>query len=122
MNKPLLKDLQELVNANIITEDIATQITGYYRSKETPPSNKFNLVLGILGAILVGSGIILLVAHNWDILNKFTKTVLAFLPLAIAQAICIYAIIRKRESRVWQESSAAFLFCTVSASIAMISQ
>jgi uncharacterized membrane protein len=122
MNNPFLKDLQELMNANIITEDIARQITEYYRSKETPPSNKFNLVLGILGAILVGSGIILLVAHNWDIFNKFTKTILAFLPLVIAQAICVYAIVRKRESRVWQESSAAFLFCTVPASIAMISQ
>jgi uncharacterized membrane protein len=122
MNKPLIKDLQELVSANIITEDISRQISEYYRSKETTPSNKFNLVLGILGAILVGSGIILLVAHNWDVLNKLTKTILAFLPLAIAQAICVFALVRKRENRVWQESSAAFLFCTVPASIAMISQ
>lgn len=122
MNKTLIKDLQELVNANIITEDTARQITHYYRAKENSPSNKFNLVLGILGAILVGSGIVLLVAHNWDAMNKLTKTILAFLPLAIAQAICVYAIVRKRESHVWQESSAAFLFCIVPASIAMISQ
>lgn len=122
MNKPLLKDLQELVNANIITDDTARQITEYYQAKENSPSNKFNLVLGILGALLLGTGIILLVAHNWDVFNRLTKTILAFLPLVIAQAICIYAIVRKRESRVWQESSATFLFCTVAASIAMISQ
>lgn len=122
MNNPLLKDLQELVNANIITEDTARQITEYYQAKENTPSNKFNLVLGILGAMLLGSGIILLVAHNWDVFNRLTKTILAFLPLVIAQAICIYAIVRKKESHVWQESSATFLFCTVAASIAMISQ
>lgn len=122
MNKPLLKDLQELVDANIISVDTARQITEYYQAKENAPSNKFNLVLGILGAILLGSGVILLVAHNWDIFNRFTKTILSFLPLAIAQAICIYTIARKRESRVWQEGSATFLFLTVPASIAMISQ
>lgn len=122
MNNPLLKDLQELVNANVITADTARQITEYYQAKENTPSNKFNLVLGILGAILLGSGVILLVAHNWDVFNRLTKTILAFLPLVIAQAICIYAIVRKRESRVWQEGSATFLFCTVPASIAMISQ
>lgn len=122
MNNPLLKDLQELVNANIITADTATQITEYYQAKENTSPNKFNLVLGILGAILLGSGVILLVAHNWDVFNRLTKTILAFLPLVIAQAICTYAIVRKRESRVWQEASAIFLFCTVPASIAMISQ
>jgi len=122
MNKPLTKDLQELVDANIITADTAHQITDYYQAKRETPSNKLNLVLGILGAILVGSGIILLVAHNWDELNRVTKTLLSFLPLAIAQVISIYAIIRKRDSRVWQEGSATFLFCTVPTSIAMISQ
>lgn len=122
MNKPLLKDLQDLVDANIITADTARQITEYYQAKENAPSNKFNLVLGILGAILLGSGVILLVAHNWDVFNKLTKTILAFLPLVIAQAICVYAIVRKRENRVWQEGSATFLFFTVAASIAMISQ
>lgn len=122
MNNPFLKDLQELVNANLITTDTARQITEYYQAKENTSSNKFNLVLGILGAILLGSGVILLVAHNWDVFNRLTKTILAFLPLAIAQALCIYALVRKRESRVWQEGSATFLFCTVPASIAMISQ
>ncbi|WP_207511501.1 DUF2157 domain-containing protein [Longitalea luteola] len=122
MNKPLIKDLQELVAANIITSDTASRITDYYQARRDSTTNKFNIVLGILGAILVGSGIILLVAHNWDQLHRITKTMLAFLPLAIAHAICIYALIRKKESRVWQEGSASFLFCTIPATIAMVSQ
>src|SRR5262245_22954072 len=110
MSKPLLKDLQELVSNNIITPETAEQITRYYDSKQEPPSNKFNIVLGILGAILVGSGIVLLLAHNWELMNKTVKSIVAFLPLAIAQSLCIYTLVRKKENRVWQEVSATLLF------------
>jgi uncharacterized membrane protein len=122
MSKPLRNNLQELVEANIISADTAQRITDYYESKKDTSTNKFNLVLGILGAILVGSGVILLIAHNWDNLNKFTKTLFAFLPLAITQAVCLYTILRKKDNKVWQESSAVLLFFTVPAAISVISQ
>lgn len=122
MSKPNAKDLEELVTANIITPETAQQIVAYYEAKKNTPSNKFTIVLGILGAILVGSGIILLIAHNWDDLSKTTKTILAFLPLAITQALAIYTMVRKNDNRTWQEISATLLFFAVPASISMISQ
>lgn len=122
MSKLLLNDLQELVEAKIITADTAQQITDYYQSKSNTPSNKFNLVLGILGAILVGSGIVLLIAHNWDELNKIAKTIIAFVPLVLAQAACVYTLLRKKENRAWQEGSATLLFFAVATCMALISQ
>ncbi len=122
MSKPLLKDLPELVKAGIITPDTAQKITEYYQSQKGTPSNKFNPVLGILGALLVGFGIILVVAHNWDDLNRLTQTILAFLPLALTQGLCVYTLLRKKESMAWRESSAALLFFAVAACISLISQ
>jgi uncharacterized membrane protein len=122
MSKPLLKDLQELVNANIITPDIARNIEQYYQNKKEAPSERFNIVLGILGALLVGSGIVLLVAHNWDEMPRSVQTIFAFLPMAVGQALCIFTLLRKKENTAWRESSSIILFFSVASCIALISQ
>ncbi|MEO0902648.1 MAG: DUF2157 domain-containing protein [Bacteroidota bacterium] len=67
-------------------------------------------------------GNILIIAHNWDELSRFTKTCFAFLPLIIGQLLCGYTLLKKRESTAWRESSSAFLFFAVGASIALVSQ
>ena len=46
----------------------------------------------------------------------------AFLPLVIGQLICIYVILKKEESIGWREGAAVFLYCTVGASISLVSQ
>lgn len=122
MSKPLLKDLPELVKAGIITPETAEKITAYYESQKSTPSNKFTIVLGILGALLAGFGIVLVVAHNWEVLNRLTQTVLAFIPLAVTQALCIYTVLKKKDSMAWRESSAVLLFFAIAACISLISQ
>lgn len=116
------KELTELVDVGIISESTAENIRNYFLSKEKPQTNRLVLVFGILGAILVGLGIILILAHNWDNLSTFTKTLLAFIPLLIGQGLCAFTIIKKTESIVWRESSAVFLSFAVGASISLISQ
>ena len=122
MNSPLLKDLQELVSANVLTPDAAEQIAQYYQSKKDASTGRFNVVLGILGALLVGSGIVLLVAHNWDEMSRPAQTILAFFPLALGQALCIFTLLRKKENIAWRESSSAILFFAVASCMALISQ
>src|SRR5688572_11183052 len=122
MSNPLLRDLQELVTANILTPDTADQIERYYRNKNKEPDGKFNIVLGILGALLVGSGIVLLVAHNWDDMPRPMKTVFAFLPLALGQVLCFFTLVKKRNNIVWRESSSVILFFAVASCMALISQ
>ena len=118
----MIKDLPELIEANVISQETAERISDYYHQKKNKEPNRLIAVFGIIGAILVGMGIILIVAHNWDDFGRTTKSILAFLPLLLGQASCAYALIKKKEQKVWLEASSAFMFFSVGACIAMISQ
>ncbi|MDA7501890.1 DUF2157 domain-containing protein [Chitinophagales bacterium] len=115
-------DLQELQEAGIINKDTALAIRSYYSQTGNTTSNRLLLVFGILGALLIGLGVILIVAHNWDNLGRTTKTILAFLPLIIGQIACAFFIFKKPDSLPWKEASGTFLFLAVGACIALISQ
>jgi uncharacterized membrane protein len=122
MNKSLQKDLDNLVKSNILTPDLAEKIAQYYRDKETEPNSRFNIVLGILGALLVGFGMVLLVAHNWDEMSRPIQTLFAFLPLAAGQGLCLFTLRIKRRNTAWRESSAVILFFAVASCMALVSQ
>ncbi|MGB8192745.1 MAG: DUF2157 domain-containing protein, partial [Chitinophagaceae bacterium] len=122
MNPSILKELQQLVAENVISEEAAGRIREYYQSKAATPSNRFAIVLGILGSLLVGLGIVLVVAHNWDDMGRLPKTIFAFLPLLLGQALCTYTLIKRKDNFTWRESSALILFFGVGASIALVSQ
>ena len=122
MSKQVIKELPELVNANVLTEEDAARIRAYYAGKPSQSHNRLLVVFGILGALMVGLGIILIVAHNWDILSRATKTVFAFLPLLVGQGLCTYALLKRNESAAWRESSTVFLFFAVGSSISLVGQ
>lgn len=116
------KDIQELLEAHIIGNETAEKIKDYYENKQTFSVNKLLIVFGIFGAVLVGLGIILIIAHNWDELPKMLKTLFAFIPLLAGQIICARVILKKDNNTAWVESSAAFLFFALGASISLVSQ
>jgi len=118
----LQKDIAELVAAEVISGETAERIHSYYQQKSGRSGNRLEIAFGILGAILVGLGIILIIAHNWDNLSRLTKTTLAFLPLLIGQGLCIYVLIKQSDSPAWREGSASFLFFAIGASISLVSQ
>lgn len=115
-------DIQELLESNIITQETAARVVAYYESKKKAAPNRLFIVFAILGAILVGLGIILILAHNWDNLSRFTKTIFALLPMLAGQAVCGFTLFKMRQSMAWREGSAVFLFFAVGACIALISQ
>lgn len=115
-------NLEELVAQEIIDSTTADKIIAYYQTKSATAPNRILLVFGILGAILIGLGIILIVAHNWDNFPRAIKNILAFLPLLTGQAICAYTLLKKSNDIVWQESSAVFLVFAIGVCIATISQ
>ena len=116
------KDIPELLEAGIISPETAERIKDFYRGKAGQFQNRLFIVFGILGAILVGLGIILIIAHNWDQFSRMVKTMISFLPLVVGQAFCIYTLLKKNDSVAWRESSSVFLFFAVGASISLISQ
>ncbi len=118
----ILTELDELTKAEVVSLEAADKIRNYYRTRQQNSGNKLFVVFGVLGAILVGLGLILIIAHNWDDLSKTTKVCFAFMPLIVAQAFCGITLWKKNESAAWREASSAFLFFAVGASISLISQ
>ena len=116
------KDIQELVEAEVISEETAENIRAYYQKKQGRSANRLLTVFSILGAILVGLGIILIIAHNWDEFTRSTRTVFAFLPLIASQGFCGTVLLKQFNSPAWREGAAAFLFFAVGACISLVSQ
>lgn len=121
MHSKLKKELPELVKEGVISQDIASKIEHYYNLKQPTNPNRLFTVFGVLGSILVGLGIILILAHNWDDFPKTIKTCFAFAPLIIGQLLVGFSIL-KQKSKTWKEASGVFLFFAVGASMAMVSQ
>ncbi|PSR12528.1 MAG: hypothetical protein DA408_13385 [Bacteroidetes bacterium] len=115
-------ELAELQAAGIIDETTAQRIAAYWEQRAAARPNRLPLVFSLLGALLVGLGIILLVAHNWDQLNRFIKLLIAFLPVVLGQGAAWYAWQNRPENVAWREGSALFLFLATGACLAMVSQ
>jgi uncharacterized membrane protein len=122
MSKQVLHALPELIKEGLLSEEAAKKIHQYYKEKEQKQPQRMNLVFGIIGAILVGLGIILIIAHNWDEMSRTLRVVLSFAPLLIGQSLCGYCLLKKSDNKTWVESSATFLFFAVGASIALVAQ
>lgn len=119
----LYEELPELVARGILSQEQAAHIRAYYGTVETKPALNIGfLIAGILGALLVGSGILLIFAYNWEDLSRGWRTILSFAPLVIAQGFYAYAYFKRRGEDVWTEGTSTFLMLMIAASIALVSQ
>ena len=116
------KDIKDMVDAEVISQETADRIRAYYQSKEGNAQHRLFAIFGVLGAVLVGLGIILIIAHNWDNLSKGLKTFFAFLPLILGQIAAAYTLWKQERSVAWREGSAAFIFFALGACISLLSQ
>lgn len=118
----ILKDLSELVGAGVITDETAQRITGYYQQKRSSAPNRLLLLFGILGALLVGIGVLFIVANQWDDLSQPLKISCAFLLLVVPQLVAGWVMALKSGKIIWRESSGLLLFFAVGANISLLSQ
>lgn len=122
MQRQILNDLDDMLEKEIISEEVAGKIQEYYLGKQSQAQQQLIVIFGILGAVLVGLGTILIVAHNWDNMNKFVKTICSVLPMMSGQLLCIYVLLKRRDGMVWREASTAYLFFAVGACVSLIGQ
>ncbi len=122
MSKQFLNELPDLIRAQVITEETAQRIKDYYHDQPGQSSNRLFIVFGILGSLLIGLGIVLIIAHNWDNLSKAIKLIIGFLPLLIGQVLAAFVLIKKREAVAWREGAATFIFLAIAVSISIVSQ
>ncbi|MFY9657677.1 MAG: DUF2157 domain-containing protein [Methylocystis sp.] len=118
----LYEQLPGLVSEGTLTSEAAQRLRERYGEAEGGRGVQSATLFGVLGAVLVGGGIILLLAHNWDDFSRTTRAALSFAPLVLAQALAGYALWRKPESVAWREGAGAFLTLAIGASIALVAQ
>ena len=115
-------NLSELIEAKVISPETAGQISSYYEQQQGKSGNKLIIVFGILGALLIGSGFILIIAHNWDSLGKVAQLALGLSPLLAAQLLSVYALTKKHNSVAWMEISPVLVFFAIATAISVVGQ
>jgi uncharacterized membrane protein len=119
----LYEQFPELVTRGILTQESADKLRQYYGEVKRADKRWFTLILcAVLGALLIGLGIILLLAHNWEQLSRLTRAILSFAPLVIGQGLALWVLWKRPQSSAFKEGTATFLSLMVGASIALISQ
>ncbi|MEW6100738.1 MAG: DUF2157 domain-containing protein [Candidatus Omnitrophota bacterium] len=119
----LYRELPELITKGILTQETAERLRHYYGEvKSVGKRVAMLIILGTTGALLIGLGIILLLAHNWEEFSRFTRAVLSLLPLVIGQCLALWVLWKRPGSGAFKEGAATFLSLMVGASIALISQ
>lgn len=120
--KWLYDELPELVDQGVLSAENAEQLKGHYGEVKPVDLSKVTLtIFGIIGSVLIGGGIILILAHNWDEMGRPFRTVLSFLPLIISQIIAGF-IIWHGKGTAWKEGTGAFMMLASGSAIAIIGQ
>ncbi len=119
----LYKELPGLVQKGIIAEQNAVQIRQYYGEvSDAAKKQLFIVISSVIGALLIGLGIISLIAHNWESLSRATRACLSILPLAASIGFTGWVLIKEKISDGMREAAATFQTLMVGAAIALISQ
>jgi uncharacterized membrane protein len=121
----LYQELPELVSQGVVPPDVAERIRQHYGELDAPgtTAKKWAIILfSILGAALIGGGIILLLAHNWDELTRPMRAAISVAPLAIAAALSGWILWTQRESTAWREGVGTAQTLAIGSSIALVAQ
>jgi hypothetical protein len=119
----LLAELPGLVTDGVLSAENAEALRQRYSATDSGDHRRIGFVLSaILGSLLVGAGIILLVAHNWDFLNRPIRCAIAFTPLLLSQALGVFILLRRNASAPWRESAAILNVAAIGTAIALVSQ
>jgi hypothetical protein len=109
----LYDELPGLVEHGVLTPDAADSLRGHYGPLPERGGRR---------ALFVGSGIVLLLAHNWEDLSRPVRAGLSVGLLMAAQGVALWAGWRRNDSPAVLESAAVFLGLSLVACFALIQQ
>jgi uncharacterized membrane protein len=118
----LRDELPGLVAGGVLSEAAAGRLRAYYGDEDEGAGARLVVVLfGVLGAVLIGGGVILLLAHNWDELSRPARAAFSITPLAASLALAAWVIATGRGAG-WREPAGALWTLSIGASVSLISQ
>ncbi len=118
----LLGELPRLVRAGVLDEAAAERLRNYYRvTAVSPVGSRLTLFLSILSALLIGGGLIMVVAHNWDQFSFGMRLFTALAPLVLALGGGVAVLARQREKTLG-DVMALLIAASGASALAIISQ
>ncbi|MBQ4348091.1 MAG: DUF2157 domain-containing protein [Clostridia bacterium] len=78
------------------------------------------IVFSILGALLIGVGLVLVFITFWKEMPLFSKGILSFIPLLAGQASGVFTLIKKRDRVPWCEGAGVLWTAGIAATLTMI--
>lgn len=78
------------------------------------------IVFSILGALLVGVGLVLIFVTFWQKMPMISKGVLSFLPLLAGQASGLFVLMKKKDKLTWCEGAGVLWTAGIAATFTMI--
>jgi hypothetical protein len=125
-NKEILRlydELPQLVAQGVLTAEAEARLRAHYGPvAPARPARLAVILFGVLGALLIGAGVILLLGHNWENLSRPVRAFLSFLPLVVAQGLAAWTLFNRPQSLAWREGVGSLLFLTIGASISLVAQ
>lgn len=119
----LYSELPRLVAQGVLTSDVDARLRAYYGTLEPArPARLAVIIFSVLGALLIGAGLILVMAHNWESLSRPVRAVLSFLPLIVTQGLSVWVMLKRPQSLAWREGAGTLQFLMIGASIALVAQ
>lgn len=118
----LLEQLPQWEREGLLTADAARTL----RERHAPDASQLGLaqlVMGSLGALLIGAGLIAVIGYNWDDFSRPVRLLFAFLPLLLTQVFGFRVLQRGDACAAWVRETAAVLQAfAAGAAIALVSQ
>lgn len=118
----LMQELKTWSDEGLIDALTASTIAARYTQQEMKSVAWSRIILGSLGALLVGLGVIALLAANWDTLPRPVRAAIAFMPLFLCVAAYIVGVKKKWTTRGFLEPLGIFWGLSIGTGISLIAQ
>lgn len=118
----LLEQLPQWEREGLVSTDAARTLRERHAVDDSQPGAA-QIVMGALGALLIGSGLIAIMGFNWDDFTRPVRLMFAFVPLLLTQLLSFRALQRGEATAAWVRETAALLQALATgACIALVSQ
>jgi len=122
-SRELARELPLWVRDGLIAPENADALARRYPVHAEPSAGRhLQIFLGVLCALLIGAGVLLLISHNWDCFAPGVRLAFAWAPLAAAAGFGIWTVARHDDEPAWCEPAALFLAAAAASAIAIVSQ
>jgi len=118
------EEIDNLLKNNLIDNNVATKLNSYYqkikKQWQTKRSNFLTLMFSIIGAILIGLGIITFASINWNNFSRSLQTVISLLPILLSSSAVIYFVYKQINNQKYKEALSVLYTASVINAIILI--